>query len=337
MTTYILRRLIVSIPVLVGLSILLFFFIHLLPGDPAETILGVHATPELAEALRHRLGLDQSIPQQYLTYLGQLARGDLGYSFVNNQPVLTEFLRRFPATIELTVAALVLAGIGGVFAGRIAARFRNSPTDAGITVLTLIGVSLPVFVLGLLLQYVFGVVFQVLPASGRIDSRLAVGIPMPTGFMLVDTLLAGRPDAFVDALRHLLLPAIALGSIPLALIARITRAAAIDAGFQDYVRTARAKGLQERRIDSRHVMRNAWLPVVTIIGLQVGTLLGGAVITETIFAWNGVGKWVVEGIKGHDYFVVQNSIMIFAVVFVLVNLVVDVLYAVLDPRIRYAS
>jgi ABC-type dipeptide/oligopeptide/nickel transport system permease component len=333
---YIVRRLLGAIPVLFGLSIILFAFIHLLPGDPATAILGQHARPELVEALRERLGLNRPLPEQYLTYLGQLFRGDLGTSFVNNRSVLSEFVVKFPGTIELTVAALIFAVGAGIPLGRFAARRPQSAGDAVVTFLSLVGVSIPVFVLGLALGYLFGVVLGWLPATGRIDARLQLAIPHQTGFMLADTLLAGRFDAFVDALRHLILPAIALGSIPLAIITRITRASVIEVANEDYVRTARAKGIRESRVDSRHIMRNAWLPVITVIGLQVGGLLAGAVLTETVFAWNGVGVWVVDAIGNHDYFVVQNSILIFAIIFVVVNLIVDIGYAFLNPRIRYS-
>ena len=334
MLKYIVRRLLGAIPVLFGLSIVLFAFIHLLPGDPASTILGQHARPELVEAMRHRLGLDLPLWQQYLTYMGDLAQGNLGNSFVNNRSVLNDFMVRFPGTIELTLAALAFAVGFGIPLGRWAARKPQSFTDGSITVLSLVGVSIPIFVLGLTLQYIFAVQLKILPASGRIDPRLEV--PFVTNFLLIDTLIAGRPDAFVDSLRHLVLPAIALGSIPLAIITRITRASVLDVSNEDYVRTARAKGLTEKRVGGRHIMRNAWLPVVTIIGLQVGGLLAGAVITETVFAWNGVGKWVVEAIEAHDYFVIQSSILIFAIIFLVANLIVDIGYAFLNPRIRYS-
>ncbi len=334
MLRYVVRRLLGAIPVLFGLTLILFAFIHLLPGDPAEAILGQHQRPELVEALRHRLGLDLPLWQQYINYMNDLLHGDLGNSFVDNRPVLGEFVSRFPGTIELTIAALIFAAGFGIPLGRFAARRPQTFGDGFTTVVSLVGVSIPVFVLGLSLQYVFAVQLKILPATTRLDPRIQ--IPTPTGFMLIDTLLVGRPDAFVDALRHLVLPAIALGSIPFAIITRITRASVLDVANEDYVRTARAKGLTERRVDNRHVMRNAWLPVITVVGLQVGGLLAGAVITETIFAWTGVGRWVVDSIQNHDYFVVQNSILIFAVIFLLVNLMVDVAYAFLNPRIRYA-
>jgi peptide/nickel transport system permease protein len=334
MARFIVRRLLGAIPVLFGLSVILFLFIHTLPGDPASTILGQHARPELVEAMRQRLGLDRPLIVQYLDYLGDLLRGDLGVSFVNNRRVLDEFLIRFPGTVELTVAAMIFAVGVGIPLGRYAGKRPHGAGDASVTVLSLIGISIPVFVLGLSLQYVFGVVLHWLPATGRIDPRL--DIPNETGFILIDTLLARDWAAFVDALRHLILPAIALGSIPLAIITRITRASVLDVTNEDHVRTARAKGLTERRVDDRHVMRNAWLPVITVIGLQVGGLLAGAVITETVFAWNGVGRYVVEAIDSHDYFVIQSCILIFATIFVVVNLVVDVGYAFINPRIRYS-
>ena len=334
MLKYIVRRLLGAIPVLFGLSIVLFAFVHLLPGDPAEALLGERATPELEIQIRQQLGLDRPLYEQYLGYIANLLQGDLGKSIINNRPVLTEFMNRFPGTIELTLAALLIAVGLGIPLGRIAARYAQRWPDGLVTVISLLGISIPIFVLGLTLQYFLSVQLRILPASGRIDPRLR--IDAVTNFMLIDTLLAGRTDAFVDALRRLVLPAIALGSIPLAIITRITRASVLDVNNEDYVRTARAKGLTERRVDARHIMRNAWLPVTTVIGLQVGGLLAGAVITETVFAWNGVGRWVVEAIQDHDYFVVQSSILIFALIFLLVNLIVDIGYAFLNPRIRYS-
>jgi len=334
MLRFIVRRLLGVIPVLFGLSILLFAFVHLLPGDPATAILGQHATAERVAAMREYLGLDKPLWQQYLSYLNNVLHGDLGASIVNSQPVLREFLVRFPATIELTVAAMIFAAGLGIPLGRYAARHAHGWSDATVTVVSLLGISIPVFVLGLSLQYIFAVQLNLLPATGRIDPR--AGLEIRTNFVLIDSLLMGRPDLFMNGLSHLILPAIALGSIPLAIITRITRASVLEVGNEDYVRTARAKGLSERRISNRHIMRNAWLPVVTVLGLQVGGLLGGAVITETVVGWGGVGLYVVDGIFNRDYFVIQNSILIFAIIFLVVNLLVDILYAVLNPRIRYA-
>jgi len=334
MAKYIARRLLGAIPVLFGLSIILFAFVHLLPGDPATAILGQHATPERVAAMRAYLGLDDSLWEQYLRYIGNLLRGDFGASVINNQPLLKELLTRFPATIELTVAAILFAAGVGIPLGRFAARHGQGWPDGVVTLVSLLGISIPVFVLGLTLQYIFAVQLGILPAGGRIDPR--ANIVIQTNFILIDSLLMGRPDLFLNGLSHLVLPAIALGSIPLAIITRITRASVLDVSNEDHVRTARAKGLSEKRVDNRHIMRNAWLPVVTVMGIQVGGLLGGAVITETVFAWGGVGRFVVEAINNRDYLVVQNTILFFALVFLVVNLIVDIMYAFLNPRIRYA-
>jgi peptide/nickel transport system permease protein len=334
MGRYVARRLLATIPVLFGLSIVLFAFIHFLPGDPARAILGERATPEAVARLRDQLGLNESIWHQYLMYMSDLFHGDLGHSIINNRPVLSEFVTRFPATVELTVAALVFAVGCGIPLGRLAARHPQSWIDAAVTALSLFGVSIPIFVLGLTLQYVLGVKLGLLQTSGQIDLRL--GIEPVTHFTLIDTILAGRADAFLDAVKHLVLPAISLGSIPLAIITRISRASILDVVHEDYVRTARAKGLTEHRVSRRHIMRNAWLPVTTVIGLQVGSLLAGAVITETVFNWNGVGSLVVTAISNRDYFVIQSSVLIFALIFLAVNLMVDIGYAYLNPRIRYS-
>jgi peptide/nickel transport system permease protein len=331
---YIVRRLLGAIPVLFGLSIVLFAFIHLLPGDPCRSILGQHATVESCERLRENLGLDKPLWQQYIDYLGNLLTLDFGASIINNKPFAEEFAVRFPATIELTVAALIFAVGVGIPLGRLAARHVQTWIDGGVTVISLLGISIPVFVLGLTLVYIFAVQLGWLPTQGRLDPR--ADVETVTGFMLIDTLLAGDIELFFDALSHLILPAIALGSIPLAIIARITRASVLDVNNEDYVRTARAKGLTERRVDNRHVMRNAWLPVVTVIGLTVGGLLGGAVLTETVFSWPGVGRYVVDAIQNRDYLIIQSTIMVFALIFLVVNLIVDISYAFLNPRIRYA-
>ena len=332
MLKYIVRRLLGAIPVLFGLSFVLFAFVHLLPGDPSRAILGQHATPEAVARLRENLGLDQPLYVQYVTYLGQLLRGDFGASIINNRPVLSEFAVRFPATIELTVAALIVAIGVGIPLGRLAARHAQGWIDGGVTVVSLVGISIPVFVLGLVFVHIFAVQLHWLPTQGRLDPR--AGLAVKTNFMLVDTLLAGRADLFIDALRHLVLPAIALGSIPLAIIARITRASVLDVQNEDYVRTARAKGLPPMAVDYRHVLRNAMLPISTIIGLQVGLLLSGAVLTETVFAFPGIGSWLVDAIKARNYPVIQGGVMFVAIIVVFVNLIVDISYGFLNPKIR---
>ena len=333
MLRYILRRVLGAIPVLFGLSVALFLFLRLLPGDPAEAILGQHATPELIKQIRETLGLDQPLYVQYLDYLGRLLHGDFGASIIDGRPVADSFLVRFPATIELTIGALIFAVGLGIPLGRLAARHPNGWIDGMVTVLSLFGISIPIFVLGYTLVFVFAVQLHWLPALGQIDPRLVV-TPV-THFAIIDALLTGRVPAIVDSFAHLILPSIALGSIPLAIVTRITRASVIEVSNEDYVRTARAKGLTERRVNDRHIMRNAWLPVTTVIGLQVGGLLAGAVLTETVFTWNGVGSWVVTAIQNHDYIVVQSLILIFATIFLTVNLLVDIGYAFLNPRIRY--
>jgi peptide/nickel transport system permease protein len=333
MGRYVVRRLLAAIPVLIGLSILLFAYIRILPGDPCVAILGQKRTPELCAALRENLGLDLPLWEQYIRYLLNTLSGDLGASVVNSQPFMAEFLTRFPGTVELTIGALIFALGVGIPLGRLAARKVGGRIDGLITGVSLFGVSIPVFVLGLVLVAIFGVILEWLPTQGRIDARAR--FEATSGLLLIDTLFAGRLDLFVDVVRHLILPSIALGSIPLAIITRITRASVIEVVNEDYVRTARSKGLKEKTVDNRHIMRNAWLPVTTVVGLQAGALLGGAVLTETVFVWNGVGRWVVDAIQNRDYPIVQSTILIFALIFLVVNLLVDIGYAVLNPKIRY--
>jgi len=320
------------IPTLVGVSIIAFLLVHWMPGDPAEILAGEHASPEVVEQLRRDLRLDRPLPEQYLRYLQDVARGDLGRSAKTHETVRSEIRRYFPATMELAFAALLLACALGVPVGMIAARRPGGFVDAASTSLASIGVSMPVFWLGLLLMYLFAVRFPVLPVSGR--TAVAFGSSGPTGFVLADALLAGDLGAFVEGLRHLVIPALALGSIPLAVIARITRSSLLEALDRDYVRTARAKGVRESAVLVRHAARNGILPTLTVIGLQFGFLLGGAIITETIFAWPGIGRWVLLAVESRDAAVLQGGILLMAVSFTLVNLLTDVLYAVLDPRIK---
>jgi peptide/nickel transport system permease protein len=332
---FILRRLLLLIPILLGLTLLVFLFIRALPGDPAGAILGERATPEALERVRQALGLNKPLIDQYLAYLTGIIRFDLGHSFITNRDVTDDFLQRFPATIELTLAAMAFAIGVGIPLGMYTAKRHGTWSDSAGSVASLIGISIPIFFLGLMLKFLFAIQWPILPDSGRID-LIVYDIPRVTNFMLIDTLLAGQPDAFVDAVRHLILPAIALGTIPLAIIMRITRASVIDVMNEDYVRTANAKGLSGRVVDNRHVLRNALLPVITVIGLQLGLLLGGAILTETIFGWGGVGKWIYDAVINNDYQVIQSGVLLLALIFILVNLAVDVSYAYLNPRIRYS-
>ena len=333
MARFIVRRLLVAIPVLFGLSVILFLFLRLLPGGgPAEAILGQHATPQLVAQIAASEGLDKPLYVQYFDYLGRLLHGDFGASFIDGREVAATFLIRFPATLELTIGALIFAVGLGIPLGRLAARHPNGWIDGIVTVISLFGISIPVFVLGYILAFIFGVEFHLLPTFGQLDPRLP--IEPVTHFALIDAILAGHWYV-IDAVAHLILPSVALGTIPLAVFTRITRASVIEVSNEDYVRTARAKGLTDRRVNDRHIMRNAWLPVTTVIGLETGALLAGAVLTETVFSWNGVGSWVVSSIQNHDYIVVQSLILIFATIFLVVNLIVDVGYAFLNPRIRY--
>ena len=335
MGKFILRRLLLLIPILLGLTLLIFVFIHLLPGDPALAILGDRATPENVARVREALGLNEPLYQQYLDYMGGLLRGDLGRSFITNRNVVDDFLQRFPATIELSLSAIIFAIALGIPLGLMTAKQRGRWLDQVGTVASLIGISIPIFFLGLMLKFLFAIQFPILPDSGRID-LVEHFVPRVTNFMLVDALIAGQPAAFVDALRHLVLPAIALGTIPLAVVMRVTRASVIDVINEDYVRTARAKGLSDGIVDGRHVLRNALLPVVTVIGLQTGLLFGGAILTETIFGWGGVGRWIYDAVTTRDYAVIQSGVLMLALIFVLVNLAVDVSYGLLNPRIRHS-
>lgn len=335
MAQYIFRRLLNLIPVLLGITILVFAFLHLIPGDPAVVMAGDRATPEQVAALRQQLGLNQPLPVQYLVFLGNLLRLNFGTSIISGVPIVEEIKTRWPATFELSVAAMLVATIIGIPAGVLAAVRKNSAVDNLTMSGSLIGVSLPVYWLGLLLVYLFAVNLQWLPPSGRISIDAGFNFKPITGFYILDSLLQGDFRAFKDVLAHLILPAITLGTIPLAILARITRSAMLEVLSQDYIRTARAKGLLERWVIFKHALKNALLPVVTIIGLQFGTLLGGAILTETIFSWPGIGSWIYEGILSRDYPVVQGGVVFVAVAFVLINLLVDLSYAFFDPRIQY--
>ena len=335
MGRYIARRLLNLIPVLLGITLLVFTFLHLIPGDPAVVMAGERATPEQVAALREQLGLNQPLPVQYLVFLGNLLRLNFGTSIISGVPIAEEIRTRWPATFELSVAAMLVATIIGIPAGVLAAVRKNSAVDNLTMSGSLLGVSLPVYWLGLLLVYLFAVNLQWLPPSGRISIDAGLNFKPITGFYVLDSWLQGDFRALQDVLAHLILPAITLGTIPLAILARITRSALLEVLSQDYIRTARAKGLLERWVILKHALKNALLPVVTIIGLQFGTLLGGAILTETIFSWPGIGSWIYEGILSRDYPVVQGGVVFVAVAFVLINLLVDLSYAFFDPRIQY--
>jgi peptide/nickel transport system permease protein len=336
MLRYVVRRLLLLVPILLGVSVLVFFWIRLLPGSPAESLLGERATPELVAQYRERYGLDEPVWRQYLSYLKTtVVERDLSVSVATHREVTYEIRQRFPATVELALAALLFAVAVGIPLGFVAAKHYGGVLDHASLFVTLIGISVPIFVLAILLKYVFAVRLGWLPTVGRID-LLILDAKHPTNFYLLDSIITRDWSTLWDVSKHLILPAIALGSIPLAIIARITRASVLDVQNEDYVRTARAKGLSPRIVDRRHVMRNALLPVTTVIGLQFGLLLSGAILTETVFAWPGMGSWLREAIVNRDYAVLQGGILFLATVFVLVNLVVDIVYAFLNPRIRYS-
>jgi peptide/nickel transport system permease protein len=332
MLRFVVRRLLLLVPILLGLSLLVFLWIRALPGSPAIALLGERATPQSIAQINRQYGLDKPLPVQYWRYLKTTSRGNFGESTKSRQPVVDEFKRRFPATVELSVAAGLFSLIFGIPLGFFAAKRYQGLLDHASLVISLVGISTPIFFLALILKYIFAVRLGWLPSVGRIS--VLIELDHPTNFYVLDAILAGNWEAFVDTIKHLILPAIALGSIPLAIIARITRAAVLDVQNEDYVRTARAKGLPPITVDYRHVLRNAMLPISTIIGLQVGLLLSGAVLTETVFAFPGIGSWLVEGIKARDYPVIQTGVLFVAVIVVFVNLLVDISYGLLNPKIR---
>ncbi|HZB22334.1 MAG TPA: ABC transporter permease [Gaiellaceae bacterium] len=336
MLRYVVRRLLLLVPILLGLSLLLFFWVRALPGGPAEALLGERGTPELVAEYRERFGLDEPIYKQYASYLKTtFGERDLGISIASHRAVTDEIRERFPATVELALAAMLFAMVLGIPLGFIAAKRYGGFFDQTSLFLSLIGISVPIFVLAIILKYVFAVRLAWLPSVGRID-LLLFDAKHPTNFYVLDAILTRDWTALKDVLKHLILPAVALGSIPLAVVARITRAAVLDVQNEDYVRTARAKGVAPRTVDRRHILRNALLPVTTVVGLQTGLLLSGAILTETVFAYPGMGSWLRDAIFNRDYPVLQGGILFLATIFVLVNLLVDVLYAVINPRIRYS-
>ncbi|KUP09627.1 peptide ABC transporter permease [Bacillus coahuilensis m2-6] len=333
MLQYTFRRLLQLIPVLLGMTIIVFLIIHAIPGDPAQVILGQQASKEAVSALRGQLGLDDPLYKQYFSYLAGLFQGDLGVSIKTRVPVAEEIWPYLAATIELSVFAMIIAVLIGVNAGIISAWFQNSWFDYTAMVLALIGVSMPIFWLGLMEQWLFAIELEMFPTSGRDNARNSVDAI--TGLYVLDTILQGRFDQLGDVLRHLVLPGVALATIPMAIIARMTRSSMLEVMNSDYIRTARAKGLKMFVVVYKHSLKNAIIPVLTVIGLQTGLLLGGAILTETIFGWPGVGRYIVDAISSRDYPVIQSGILVIATIFVFINLLVDLLYAVVDPRINY--
>lgn len=333
MLNYILRRLVMLIPVLLGVSILAFALIHLIPGDPARSMLGEKASEEQLEQLRKDMGLTDPYIVQYGRFIGNVVTGDFGTSIKSNDSVLSEISHRLPATLELTIFAMTLAIIVGVLAGVIAAVKQYFWFDNISMTGALFGLSMPIFWLGLMMIWLFSVTLHWFPPSGRLADT--VELTTITNMYMLDSVLTGNWKALQDSFVHLLMPGIALGTIPMAIIARMTRSSMLEVMKQDYIRTANAKGLATKLVIFQHALKNAFLPVLTVIGLQFGFLLGGAVLTETIFSWPGIGRYVLLAVLGRDYPVVQGSILIIATIFVLVNLFTDILYKYIDPRIRY--
>jgi len=327
-------RLLVLIPTFIGVSIIAFAFIRLLPGDPVMLMSGERVMDPARHALiMHELGMDRPMVVQYLSYIGGILQGDFGTSIVTKQPIIKQFFALFPATLELSICAIVFAIVLGIPAGVFAAIKRGSFFDQSVMGAALVGYSMPIFWWGLLLIILFSGILRWTPVSGRID--LLYFFPSVTGFMLIDSLISGQKGAFTSAVSHLILPAIVLGTIPLAVIARQTRSAMLEVLSEDYVRTARAKGLTPFRVVGIHALRNAMIPVITTIGLQVGVMLAGAILTETIFSWPGIGKWMVESVAKRDYPVIQGGRLLIAAIIMIVNLIVDLLYGLVNPRIRH--
>ncbi|MCT4663539.1 MAG: ABC transporter permease [Tissierellales bacterium] len=333
MLKYIFKRLLLLIPVLLGVTVMVFTVMHLFTTDPAEIILGQHATVEQKEALREELGFNRPLHEQYLEFLTGAVKGDFGESLITKTSVVEEITQRLPATLELALAGLLFASILGVTMGVISAIKQNSIFDYISMTISLAGVSMPIFWLGLVFIVIFSLKLGWLPVAGRI--QMGYEPAHTTGLYLLDSLIAGDMEAFKSAFSHIILPAIALGMYSAALIARMTRSTMLEVLGQDYIRTARAKGLFEKVVIGIHGLRNAMIPIITVIGLQLGTLLGGAVLTETVFSWPGVGSYTVNSILKSDFTVVQGTVVYLALIFVLVNLIVDVLYVYLDPRIKY--
>ncbi len=332
MPAFILRRFLSLIPTLLGISLIVFFMVHLIPGDPAEMMLGERASEESLRVLREQLGLNEPLYVQYGLFLSRLVRGDLGRALRTNEEITVEIMQRFPATVELSLAAILIATVFGMLAGIISATRQYSVFDYASMILSLVGVSMPIFWLGLVLMIIFSLNLGWLPLSGRLSYDIVIE-PI-THLYVVDSILTGNWAAFKDAVWHLIMPAFTLSTIPMAIIARITRSSMLEVLRQDYIRTARAKGLSLPTVYLKHGLKNAMIPVITVIGLQFGILMGGAILTETIFAWPGIGNWILNAVYARDFNAVQGGTMLVATVFVLINMVVDILYALVNPRIK---
>ncbi|ACK42140.1 MULTISPECIES: ABC transporter permease [Dictyoglomus] len=333
MREYIIKRLLLLIPIVIGVSFFSFILIRLIPGDPARIILGERATPQELERIREELGLNKPILVQYLIFLKQIAKGDLGRSIITREKVIKEIMNRFPATIELTFFSMFIAVFFGIFFGILASLKPGSFIDSFVMFLALIGVSMPIFWLGLMLIWFGSLYLGWFPPSGRLD--VDINLNVITNFYLVDSILTGNFKAFFNSLYHLILPSIALSSVPMATIARMTRSSMLEVLNQEYILAEYAKGLPKRKIILRSALRNALIPIITVIGLEFGFLLGGAIMTETIFSWPGMGRLVYDAIMSRDYPLIQGAILLSAFLFVMINLVVDVIYVFIDPRIRY--
>ena len=334
MRSFLLNRIALLVPIFFGVTLIAFGFIRVLPGDPVLALSGERTmTPEKHAELLAKLGLDRPILEQYFTYITNILQGDFGTSLLTNRPVLDEFLELFPATIELGFCAMMFALVIGLPAGIFAAVKRRSFFDQGIMSLSLVGYSMPIFWWGLLLIILFSSTLHWTPVSGRLSFMFEVDAV--TGFLLIDSLLSDEKGAFRSALHHLVLPSIVLGTIPLAIIARQTRSAMLEVLGEDYIRTARAKGLSPFRVIGLHALRNAMITVITVIGLQVGVLLAGAILTETIFSWPGIGKWIIFSVFSRDYFAVQGGLVLIAMCIMTVNLIVDLMYGLINPRILH--
>ncbi|MDO4697585.1 MAG: ABC transporter permease subunit [Pasteurellaceae bacterium] len=333
MFQFVIKRILMVIPTFLAITLITFALVHLIPGDPIEIRMGERGlTPEVHAQMMQQLGLDRPLPEQYFSYIKGVLQGDLGNSFRNNEPVLKEFFTLFPATVELAIFALGWSLIGGVILGVIAAVRKDSWISHIVTSMSLTGYSMPIFWWGLILILYLSTPLG-LPASGRLPSEY--WIEAETGFMLIDTWNSDEPGAFAAAIKSLILPAVVLGTIPLAIITRMTRSSMLEVLGEDYIRTAKAKGLNTTRIVIVHALRNALIPVVTVVGLIIGQLLSGAVLTENIFSWPGIGKWVIDAINSRDYPVLQGSVLIIATLIILVNLTVDLIYGIVNPRIRH--